>query len=58
MLPVRIPWEVALAVLIEVEGFGWPISMRDVWMGTACCPLSKIAPVLASAAESMMVRMI
>ena len=58
MLPASMLWEVALSVLIEVGGCGWVISFRVVRMGTACWPLSKIAPVSASAADAMTVRMV
>ena len=33
MLPVRMPWEVALLVLIAVGGCGWPILMKAMRMG-------------------------
>ena len=58
MLPVRMPWEVALLVLIGVGGCGWPIPVSDAWMGTAYWSLRKIAPVLASAVEAMTVQMV
>ena len=34
MSPVRMLWEVALSVLIGVDGCGWTISIRFVRMGT------------------------
>ena len=55
---VRMPWDVALSVLIGVGGCGWTISMSAVRMGTSCLPLRNIAPVSASAAEAMTVRML
>ena len=58
MLPVRMPWEVALSVLIGVGGCGWTISIRVVPMGTAFWSLRKIKTVSDSAADAMRVRMV
>ena len=58
MLPVSMPWEVELPVLIGVGGCGWTISIRVVLMGTAYWPLSNIVLVSASVEDAMTVRMV
>ena len=54
----RIPWAVALSVSsgVPVGGWGWPISVSAVIMGTASCALRNSAPVSASEAEAATVR--
>ena len=51
MLSCMKPSAVALSVLIEVGGCGWPKMLSKVRMGIATCALWKTPPVSASAAD-------
>ena len=58
MLLLAIPTAVELLTCIGVGGWGWPISMSVVCMGTAAWPLRKRAPYSASAEDDMTLRKI
>ena len=52
------PSAVELSTHMGVAGCGWPSSVRVVRMGIASCPLMKVAPISASAADDMTLLMI
>ena len=58
MVSFENPTAVELVTCMDVVGWGWPSLRSIVRMGAASCPLIKVVPVSALAADPMTLDMI